>query len=72
MLQTVENSIHPMTRLLYGYKVNGSNLAVAIGCCEPTARKKLLHPDKLTLGDLKKIHRAFSIPCEDLKGAIEC
>jgi hypothetical protein len=71
-LQTEENSIHPMTRLLYGYKVNGSNLAVAIGCCEPTARKKLLYPDKLTLGDLKKIHRAFKIPCKEIKGAIMC
>lgn len=66
-MQTVDNGIHPLSRLLYGYKVNGKNLAVAIGCCEPTARKKLLNPEKLTLGDLKKIHEKFGIPCEELR-----
>ena len=66
-MQREENSIHPMTRLLYGYKVNGTNLAVAIGCCEPTARKKLLHPEKLTIGDLRKIHEKFGIPCDELR-----
>lgn len=71
-MQKTNNTIHPMSRLLYSYKINGVSLANAIGCCEPTARKKLLNPDKLTLGDLRKIHRAFKIPCEEIKGAIEC
>lgn len=63
---------HPMTRLLRGYEVNGSNLAVALGCAEVTARKKLRDPDKLTLGDLRKIHRKFGISPNELKGVIEC
>lgn len=65
-MQKTNNTIHPMSRLLYSYKINGVSLANAIGCCEPTARNKLLHPEKLTLGDLKKIHEKFGIPCEEL------
>lgn len=60
-------SAHPMTRLLRGYEINGRNLAVALGCAEITARKKLYDPDKLTLGDLDKIHRVFGIPIEELR-----
>jgi hypothetical protein len=47
--------------------VNGRNLAVALGCAEITARKKLYDPDKLTLGDLEKIHRVYGIPIAELR-----
>ena len=58
---------HPMTRLLRGYGVNGRNLAVALGCAEITARKKLYDPDKLTLGDLAKIKRVYMISSDELR-----
>lgn len=57
----------PMTRLLWGYGVNGANLASALGCAEVTARKKLHDPSRLTIGDLAKIHYKFGIPCEDIR-----
>jgi len=63
----VRDSTHPMKRLLLGYEVNGANLATAIGCSEPTARKKLADPSRLTLGDLELIHRKFGIPCEEIR-----
>ena len=58
---------HPMARLLRGYQINGANLAVALGCAPKTARAKLEHPDKLTLGDLQTIHLAFGVPYDELR-----
>ena len=63
----VKDGTHPMTRLLRGYEVNGKNLSVALGCAEETARKKLRDPNRLTLGDLNKIHRAYGIPVDDIR-----
>lgn len=61
------DTTHPMTRLLRGYEVNGKNLAACIGCSEETARKKLKDPNRLTLGDLSRIHHKYGIPIEELR-----
>lgn len=66
-MQKTNNTIHPMSRLLYSYKINGVSLANAIGCCEPTARNKLTNPEKLTIGDLRKIHERLGVPSEELR-----
>lgn len=56
-----------MQMLLRGYQINGANLAKAIGVAEATARKKLNDTSRLTIGDLRKIHRAFGIPCDKIR-----
>ena len=61
------DTTHPLTRLLRGYEVNGKSLSVALGCAEETARKKLNDPNRLTVGDLTKIHNKFGIPVDDIR-----
>ena len=61
---------HPMTRLLRGYEINGKNLSKCLGCAEETARKKILDPRKLTVGDILAIHHGYGIPLDDLKAAM--
>ena len=61
------DSTHPMARLLRGYGINGANLAAAVGCAEVTARKKLNDPNRLTLGDLKRIHYKVGVPCDEIR-----
>lgn len=56
-----------MQMLLRGYQINGANLAKAIGVAEATARKKLNDTSRLTIGDLRKIHKAFGIPCDEIR-----
>lgn len=66
----LRDTTNPMTRLLRGYEINGSNLAAAIRCSPGTARKKIEHPQYLTVGDLDAIHRQFGIPVDEIRGNI--
>ena len=59
-----------MTRLLKGYGLDGTGLASLLGCSAPTGLKKLREPERLTLGDLAKIHARGHIPMDELRGAI--
>lgn len=63
----VKDTVHPLSRLLKGYEVNGKNLADCLGCAPETARKKLADPDRLTVGDLRRIHYSFGIPVDDIR-----
>ena len=62
--------VHPMTRLLKSYDLNGNNLASAIHSSPATARKKIAEPQYLTVGDLIAINRKWAIPLDDLRRAI--
>ena len=59
--------VHPMTRLLKSYDLNGNNLASAIKSSPATARRKIAEPERLTLGDLRAIHYKFGIPVDELR-----
>ena len=59
-----------MRRLLVGYELSASKLAVILNVSEPTARKRLDRPELLTLSDLNKISRFGHIPIEEIRSAI--
>ena len=59
-----------MTRLIRGYGYDGVSLAKVLGCSPPTARRKLLEPQYLTVGDLDKLRRSGHIPLEEIKEAL--
>ena len=59
--------VHPLTRLMLSYQVNGNNLSVAIHSSPATARKKLNNPQYLTVGDLNALHTKFGIPVNELR-----
>ena len=64
---------HPyakMRRLLVGYGLSASNLAVILNVSEPTARKRLDRPELLTLSDLDRISRYGHIPIEEIRSSI--
>lgn len=63
-------TVHPMTRLLKSYDLNGNNLSGAIHCSPATARKKISNPQFLTMGDMIAIHYKFGVPLDDLRGCI--
>lgn len=66
----LRNEVHPMTRLLLSYQLNGNNLSACIGCSPATARRKIVEPQRLTVGDMLAIHRRFGVPLDDLRGCI--
>ena len=66
----LRSEVHPMTRLLRGYHLNGENLSGILRCTPPTARKKIDNPGRLTLDDLSLIHRVVGIPLDEIRGAI--
>lgn len=59
-----------MTRLLRGYGFTGPTLAQILGCTAPTARDRILHPERLTLEELDKISRHGHIPLDELRDCI--
>lgn len=59
-----------MTRLLRGYGFTGPTLAQILGCTAPTARDRILHPERLTLEDLDNIRRHGHVPLEEIKEAL--
>ena len=66
----LRNEVHPMTRLLKSYDLNGNNLSACIGSSPATARRKIIEPERLTVGDLMAINRKWAIPLDDLRRAI--
>ena len=59
-----------MRRLLIGYGLNASHLGPVIGKNENTARERLKHLDKLTLGELRSIVLSGHVPAEEVRNAI--
>ena len=59
-----------MERLLKGYDLTPPKLASVLGVSVPTAREKLNNPHKLTLKDLRRIHRFHHIPIQEIRDAI--
>ena len=67
----LRSDIHPMTKLLRGYDLNGESLSTVLRCTPPTARRKIENPGRLTLDDLSLIHRRVGIPIDEIRGAIQ-
>lgn len=65
-----ETPFAEMQRLLRGYGLNGPKMAVAMGCSENTAKKRIDNPGLLTLNDLENISRRAQIPMDEIRGAI--
>lgn len=59
-----------VARLIRGY-MQAPKMAEAIGCTEPTARKKLDDPGRITLADLRALQRKGHIPAEEIREAIK-
>ena len=57
-------------RLLCSYEINAPKLADALGVTPMTARKKLNDPSKLTLNDLKNIHKKLHINWAEIRESI--
>lgn len=62
--------VHPMTRLLKSYDLNGENLSAVLMVTPPTARRKIAEPGRLTVDDLQTIHKRVGIPMDEIRGAI--
>ena len=62
--------VHPMTRLLRGYGLNGNVLSQAIRSSPATARKKIAEPKYLTVGDLMAINRKWAISLDEIRRCI--
>lgn len=60
-----------ITRLLKGFDLNATNLSKILDCSIPTARKKLLNPEYLTLAELEAIHRKGHIEWDRIRNAIK-
>lgn len=59
-----------MRCLLLGYGMNGPALARILGCTPGTARLRLAEPERITLGDIRKLNVKGHIPLEELRAAI--
>lgn len=62
--------VHPMTRLLLSYQVNGNNLSDVIHSSPATARRKIVEPERLTMGDMLAINKKFGIPVDEIRRCI--
>lgn len=56
--------------LAIGYGKTVPKVAKVLGCTPPTARKKMEHPELLTLGDLKKLCKGLHISADEIRAAI--
>jgi len=69
-LKKKDEPFAPLRRLLIGYGLNASHLGPVIGKNENTARERLKHLDKLTLGELRSIVLSGHVPAEEVRNAI--
>ena len=69
-LKTPDPPFIAMRRLLLGYGMNGPLMGRAMGTTDKTGKRRLDHPEELTLGELKKLSRA-GIPAEEIRDAIK-
>lgn len=60
----------PMTRLLRSYELNGTSLAGLLETCPNTGTKRLLDPNSLTLGELRKLSSKGHIPIDEIRRAV--
>lgn len=67
----INTDTHPMTRLLWSYKITCTLLASAIGCSNQTALNKIKDPKRLTIGDLVAIHNKLGVPWQELRERVE-
>lgn len=58
-------------RLLLGYEMDGPKMARAMDRCETTGKRRLDHPEELTLGELGRICRNTGIPADEIRAAIK-
>lgn len=59
-----------LRKLLLGEEMSASRLADILGCSVGTARSRLEHPEKLTVGELDKIVKKGHISADEIRAAI--
>ena len=69
-LKTPDPPFIAMRRLLLGYGMNGPLMGAALGVTDKTGKRRLDHPEELTLDDLKKLSRYTDIPADEIRAAI--
>ena len=70
-LKTSEPPFAAVRRLLLGYEVDYKRMAGAIGTSPKTGKRRLDHPEELTLLDLRNICRSCGIPADEIRAAIK-
>ena len=70
-LKKKDEPFAPLRRLLIGYGLTARVLGPIIGKNENTARERLKHIDKMTLGELRRIVRSGHIPADEIREAIQ-
>ena len=60
-----------LRRLLLGYELTGYSLGDILGASHVTARRRIDHPEELTLRELSLICRRAHIPADVLRDAIK-
>jgi hypothetical protein len=50
--------------------MNGPLMGQALGVTDKTGKRRLDHPEELTLDDLKKLSRHTDIPADEIRAAI--
>ena len=63
-----EDPIAPMLRA--AGVTDGAKLAKVLGCTHPTALRKLREPWRLTVEDLRRIHRIGHVPIDAIREAL--
>lgn len=69
--KTPDKQFATLRRLLLGYEIDANRMALALCVCQKTGRRRLDHPEELTLGDLRRLCRRYNIPADEIREAIK-
>ena len=70
-LKTKPAPFADVRRLLLGYELDGPKMGRALDTSTTTGKRRLDHPEELTLAELAKISRRVGIPADVLRNAIK-
>ena len=69
-IKQIPTPFERVRRLLLGYELTATKLAIVLKCSQPTARQRLNDPGLLRLTELRKLHRLGHIPIAELMEVI--
>jgi len=69
-LKQKQKPFEGVRRLLLGYEITPVKLNKILGVCYNTARDRIDSPERLTLADMRKIHRYGHVPADVILDAI--
>ena len=70
-LKTPDPPFTSLRRLLLGYEIDANRMAQALRVCSKTGKRRLDHPEELTLEDLKRLCHRWNIPADEIREAIK-